>query len=150
MQKKQSRSPLSWSAVIGAMSVFMTPCWVHAQAESDSAVTQESKGKLSAAELDQLIGKIALYPDSLIANILPVLEDRDRCEAAGGSDQPWLVVRRSRRLRNSTTNHASILAHRGLPDPAAALPHTEPRSSASCRSFLMGLLADQAYLRQSR
>ncbi len=72
MQKTESRSWFSWCALIGGMSIFITPCWVHAQADSDPAVTQKSKGsKLSSGELDKLVAKMALYPDSLIANILP-------------------------------------------------------------------------------
>lgn len=77
-------------AVTCMVAVLLAPCHTQAQAVPDPATGQQpADAKLTAPQLESLVGRIALYPDSLIANILPA------------STVPLDVVSAARYLRKS-------------------------------------------------
>jgi len=94
----------SINGVLGFLAVLATPIFAPAQTGTDAAAPAASEAReiplLSAEQLDEILGPIALYPDALIALILPAstmptdLVLAARYLGAGGDtaqvdEQPW-------------------------------------------------------------
>src|SRR5215218_4376445 len=106
---KISRLPLlSLLATMAASAEDAVPAPTSAPTQADPATTTTVSVRRSAQELEQLLGPIALYPDALIALILPA------------STVPTDVVLAARHLRENPGDRTQI-EHRAWDDSVKSL-----------------------------
>ena len=101
---------LTWCAVI-AISRSALSQTIFAQTEMDTPVIVEPQGRLyTDAELDLLLGPIALYPDPLLASLLPA------------ATRPAEIVLAARFLNNSAD--PALIDDQSWSDSVKAVAHS--------------------------